>query len=90
MTYCTSFLQNLVKKGVNSLKNGFFSKKRCDIIKTKPFMKNPFRYDFYNFDKILRKIFFCHFGPKVTSIHHFYKKMLFFGIFFPSKGHKMM
>ena len=35
-----------------------FKKQKCDIIKTKPFIKNPSRYVFYNFDKILRKKFF--------------------------------
>ena len=61
-----------VKQGVKKPKQMDFSP-RAEIKITKPLIKNPSRYVFYNFDKI-KKNFCFHFGPRMTHVWIFHKK----------------
>ena len=53
----------------------FPQKKSQNIKKTLPFIKNLSGYIFYNFDKILRKKYFCRFGPKMAPIKPFFTEI---------------
>ena len=71
---CEDILQKHVKKGVKKPKKWIFPQTKLQIKTTKPLIKNPSRYVFYNFDKILKQNIFFHFGPKMTPVRYFTKK----------------
>jgi hypothetical protein len=68
----------------------FVKKKSLNIKTSKPCIKNPLGYVFYNFDKILRKNNFCRFGPKMSPKKLIYKKSSNLGLLLISKGYKRM